>query len=125
MIVYIGHPYHVVQASIVIMVHTAVGHRHSRNLIRQTWGRTFLHLKPSRLLFAIGNQLFMIMIILLVTLLPGSLDHHEEDSYDDDHYDADDDATGVTEDDYEMRSVKAEAMLFGDILQGSFIDSYR
>ena len=67
----------------------------------------------------------------MVTLLPDVnqafliMDHHEEDSYDDDHYDADDDATGVTEDDYEMRSVKAEAMLFGDILQGSFIDSYR
>ena len=33
--------------------------------------------------------------------------------------------TGVTDDDYVMRSIKAEAMLFGDIVQGSFIDSYR
>ena len=35
------------------------------------------------------------------------------------------DKKGVTEDEYVMRSVEAEAMLFGDILQGSFIDTYR
>lgn len=50
---------------------------------------------------------------------------HDYDYDHDAHYDGDDDATGVTENDYEMRSVKAEAKLFGDILQGSFIDSYR
>ena len=31
----------------------------------------------------------------------------------------------MSEDEYVMRSIKAEAALFGDILQGSFVDSYR
>ena len=42
-------------------------------------------------------------------------------------YDTDDDdvETGVAEDAHVMRSIRAEANLFGDIVQGSFIDSYR
>ena len=36
-----------------------------------------------------------------------------------------DDAPGATPDAYQMQSVKAEAMLFGDIIQANFIDSYR
>ena len=36
-----------------------------------------------------------------------------------------DDAPGATPDAYQMQSVKAEAMLFGDIVQANFIDSYR
>ena len=32
---------------------------------------------------------------------------------------------GVTDDEYVMRSIKAEALIFGDIVQGSFVDSYR
>ena len=35
------------------------------------------------------------------------------------------DDTGVSEDEYVMRSIKAEGAFFGDILQGSFVDSYR
>ena len=48
-----------------------------------------------------------------------------EDRLCDDHYDNNHNETGVTDDDTVMRSIKAEAMLFGDIVQGSFIDSYR
>ena len=42
-------------------------------------------------------------------------------------YDTDDDDVeiGVAEDAHVMRSIQAEANLFGDIVQGSFIDSYR
>ena len=46
--------YHTHQASIVIMVHTAVRHRRSRDLIRETWGASVLPKKSTRLLFAIG-----------------------------------------------------------------------
>ena len=33
--------------------------------------------------------------------------------------------TGITDDEHTMRSIKAEANVFGDIVQGNFIDSYR
>ena len=46
---------HNTQASIVILVHTTVGHRRSRDLIRDTWGANFPPQKPTRLLFAIGK----------------------------------------------------------------------
>ena len=55
------------------------------------------------------------------------IDHDAENIYDDgcDEHGDDDDETGVTDDEYVMRSIKAEAMLFGDIVQGSFNDTYR
>jgi len=72
-------------ASIVVLVHTALDHRETRDLIRETWGTNFAPEKPARMLFALG----------------------------------------ITDDEHTMRSIKAEANVFGDIVQGSFIDSYR
>ena len=58
----------------MIMVHTAVRHRRSRDLIRETWGASVLPQKPTRLLFAIGDPL---------------LQNHDE--FDDQNYHIDDD----------------------------------
>ena len=45
------------QASMVVLVHTALDHRGRRDLIRETWGESFMPDKPTRLLFALGDQI--------------------------------------------------------------------
>ena len=126
----------------VVLVHTALDHRGSRDLIRETWGENFMPDKPTRLLFALGNQIFVFtcpQTALYVplsltdylrpssTLLKNTTKEHSERLVTLVLYDTDDDDVeiGVAEDAHVMRSIQAEANLFGDIVQGSFIDSYR
>ena len=130
------------QAAMVVLVHTALDHRGSRDLIRETWGENFMPDKPTRLLFALGNQIFVFtcpQTALYVplsltdylrpssTLLKNTTKEHSERLVTLVLYDTDDDDVeiGVAEDAHVMRSIQAEANLFGDIVQGSFIDSYR
>ena len=130
------------QAAMVVLVHTALDHRGSRDLIRETWGENFMPDKPTRLLFALGNHIFVFtcpQTALYVplsltdylrpssTLLKNTTKEHSERLVTLVLYDTDDDDVeiGVAEDAHVMRSIQAEANLFGDIVQGSFIDSYR
>ena len=91
------------------MVHTALGHRWTRDMIRETWGTTDLPQKPTRLLFSMGDDHDQCVTVMLPMVTCWWW--WEE--------------PGVTDDEYVMRSIKAEALIFGDIVQGSFVDSYR
>ena len=87
----------------MVLVHSALDHRETRDLIRETWGTNFAPEKPARMLFALGRNKH----------LYSGLSYHCPS------------ITGITDDEHTMRSIKAEANVFGDIVQGSFIDSYR
>ena len=94
----------------MVLVHSALDHRETRDLIRETWGTNFAPEKPARMLFALGrNKLYSLSVLTLFISLPcymGSI-------------------TGITDAEHTMRSIKAEANVLGDIVQGNFIDSYR